>query len=501
MALTPVMIERFPGLDLLQDPGDSRGALVASNVDLDDGTVRTRDGFSRYFTGTANEIVRFLHNRSDYSLTAAGHYIAGLTNGANSKFTAGTNVTRTSITHANLASPSRATAATIGTPTATYTYVTDTAGGGPIRRWDGTTWTSPAGMPANTTLLSYTSDSRLVACDTIAKVSFSDAGAPETFGANNYVNLTPGDGALITGVGVFDNKLFVFKTDKFFVFYGNTIDGAGQPIFNYRTVDTGVGLNYMGPGISGVYPGGGITSGPDALYFAGGDGIYQTTGGPPERISRPIDPFFKGVATSRVGPYWPYGVLNYVQDMAIFRDKLYVQHTYNIPGSGTLHFGMLVYDLATRTWSAWPDYIPTGNTAGGLMVWNGVLIFGQNVDLLFPDSGVTTDTINGSATAFTSTYRLPFETYGSPNRKRIREVIIEGWGTPGVQWARDWGTPDALGGTVTLGTAPTPATGRLRRAVRGRAFSLQFSSTGAWQINRAQLNVDEVVTGIATTAA
>jgi hypothetical protein len=36
--------------------------------------------------------------------------------------------------------------------------------------------------------------------------------------------------------------LFVFKESKFFRFYGTSTGAGGTPVFNYETVDTGIGL-------------------------------------------------------------------------------------------------------------------------------------------------------------------------------------------------------------------------------------------------------------------
>jgi hypothetical protein len=55
------------------------------------------------------------------------------------------------------------------------------------------------------------------------------------------VDLTPNDGEVITEWRVGAATLFVFKQTKFFVFYGNSTDGSGNPVFNYRSVDLGVG--------------------------------------------------------------------------------------------------------------------------------------------------------------------------------------------------------------------------------------------------------------------
>jgi hypothetical protein len=92
---------------------------------------------------------------------------------------------------------------------------------------------------------------------------FSDAGAPETYSANNYVHLIPGDGEEIIGVCTFGNQLFVFKESKIFVFYGTATDSTGNPVFNYRTVV--VGLYWR---LHDYITGNWLRPSPDGVYFA-----------------------------------------------------------------------------------------------------------------------------------------------------------------------------------------------------------------------------------------
>jgi hypothetical protein len=94
-----------------------------------------------------------------------------------------------------------------------------------------------------------------------------------------------------------------------------------------------------------------------------------------------------------------------------------------------------------------------------------------------------------------SRYRLPFEDYGSPRRKRLRETILEGTGTVTAQWSKDWGAL-TTGSSVALGTAPAIATARQRLAMLGNSFSLQLgASSGAWAVNRVQANVSDALAG------
>jgi hypothetical protein len=113
---------------------------------------------------------------------------------------------------------------------------------------------------------------------------FSDEGAPNTWGANNYVDLTPGDGEQIMGLAVWREALFVFKESRFFVFYGTSSDSTGNPDFLFNSIEATVG-----PSSSKA-----IAVGRDGVYFLNQRGIYRTTGNTPELVSELLDPFFYG---------------------------------------------------------------------------------------------------------------------------------------------------------------------------------------------------------------
>lgn len=466
MGLAPVIIEQFPGLDLRADPGDSRGAIDAMNVTIEPGLVRTRDGSSTFFDPAL-------------SVTAVqpfnGQVIVCDTTNISAVSNTGTLIAATAGVVAG-----NGKGAALGTTGGDFFYIATNAG--VVKQWTGAAWSSPAGFPANTVLIgTMPIDNRLVVADTASKVSFSDPGAPTTFGANNFVQLTPGDGEHIMAIATYNNQVFVFKRTKFFVFYGNSVDSTGNPVFNYRAVDTGTGAARFGT----TYHQHSVCVGDDGVYFVGRDGVYRTTGSVPHRISDPLNPFF----TFTTGPFWsgnawqPTARPNW--DMTWCNSKLYVSLQTVLAG-GTFAV-VFVFDRALGAWSAW-DFnaqcmcaVPTNASVRELLtVGKGT----ANTVVQF-DPALTTD----SGTAIVSRYRLPFEDYGSPRRKRLRETILEGVGAPLVRWSRDWGALTA-GSTVQLGTAPAIADARQRLAMRGNMFSLQLgAASGAWSVNRIQVNL------------
>jgi hypothetical protein len=484
VSLRPVTIEQFPGLDLRSDPGDGRGAIDLTNVTITPGRVRTRNGTAAF--SAPSGAVNFISS-PQYS-AAVDHLIAVTTTGNIYAYGVGGGLAATTSVGGSTVGGISGTS--IGTTSGSFYYLTTA---GVLYQWNGTVWSTPATPAAITPAVVTTSptDNRLVlgSIGAISRIYFSDPGAPTTFGVNNWVGLTPGDGELITAGVVYNNQTFIFKNSKFFVFYGNSTDSTGNPVFNYRTVSTGRGpmMKYGGGG-TGIPVAQAVTVGDDGVYFIGYNGIYRTTGGPPVLISQQLQPFFDGTTNS----FWQGGAWNpdsSTRYLMWLNNNLYF----------LTDIGIFVYDRTLDTWSFWSGL---GATALGSLPGTSLttvtipaLIIGRSNSIVRSDASLTTD----SGAAIVSRYRLPFETYGNPGEKRIRETLIEGTGTPTVQWSRDWGSL-VTGSTVTLGTSPAVAVGRQRLAIRGRAFSLQFgASSGAWAVNRVQPNLGEGVRGVEAT--
>lgn len=458
-------IEGFPGLDLRTDPADSKGAIDMLNVVLEPGRVKTRPGSTILYETAALPVFAMANQRGPTThLIVAEVGTPGALHALNS---AGVLLASTTLAAVDA---SGATGVAIGTATNDYFYVTAPGGVTVVKRWDGAAWTSPAGFPAATQVLGHSqTDNRLIAC-VGSRANFSDPGAPETFGANNYVSLGVGDGEQIHGYAWFNNQAFIFKKTKFFVFYGTSADGTGEPVFNYRPVDTGVGMWAYAPQA--------VCVGPDGVYFLASDGIYRTTGGPPVKISAALDPFFAGAT----GPFWTSGnwsSTDMAQRLHWHDGKLYAALA--TPGGRLL----LVWDSSLNAWTAWSHTaralasLPATAAAPGL-------IFGAGA-LLRSSPAVTTDV----GEAIVSRYRSAFNDFGSPLQKMIRETIVEGTGSPTLQWSRDWRAL-TTGGAVTLGVAPAVSTGRQSKALPGRTFSFQLgASSGAWAVHQVQPNVLE----------
>lgn len=491
MSMLPVVIEQFPGLNLSNDPGEAAGALDVINITIERGRARTRDGSATFYTSTSKP---YFLGRFRVLSTGADQLIVGESGGLISAFSqAGALLATTTVPVLN----SRGLASVaVGTPANAYIYVADLTSVNGIRRWDGAAWTTPAvfaATPAVTALAVTPSDNRLVLGET-STVSFSNQGAPEVFGASDLVRLTPGDGEKITGAISFGNQVIVFKKTKFFVFFGQTTGSAGQTVFNYRTVDTGIGMQTDAPQS--------ICKSPDSVYFIGNDGIYRTNGGPPQKISQAIDQFFN----TPLSPYWRgtnsgsrWESTGTVQRLEWVAGKLYAALA---DTTGTDRVQLFVYDPQLQAWSAWDRNAcsilgwPTTTAAGDarrLMLGNATAgSLGYNIGVHRPGLTTDADTSGGGATALPifSRYRSAFNAFGAPGRKRLKEVLLTGSGVPGIQWSTDDGfLPLAVGGAVSLVAAPNISTSRQRTAYRGRNFSYQLDgglSGNAWSVSRLE---------------
>lgn len=479
--------ESFGGLDLLNDPDEVGwgGAIDLLNVSFDRlGRVRSRDGYTNIINTTAYIDLR------PVALTAAGNNVCLARGGAT-----GTDLIGAAGVNASTAGQMSGSTAIVATPTTIATYIP--CGASTIQKLVGTTFSSPAGMPAASCLAVTPWDNRLVAADTGAvggpagaassesHVWFSNPGAPETWGANNFIELNPGDGQFIRATVAWRELLFVFKESRFYVFTGTSTDSAGNPIFNYRTIDTGVGIGRSANGM------GSAIAGPDALYFSNRNGIWRTTGGPPVLISDPVaslmpdpqrslSPFYTGPSFPATSDSWT---------LAIFRNRLYAA-----PPGGN---GMAVYDFTTQTWTIWDVSVKAllaYNIAPQSLQDSRIGLYfalaAGGIGNINPASPVATD--NGAV--ITSRYQSGFNKFsykshfryiGYGEEKTVRQTQLYGQGTPTLTWFRDFQTTavPGSGNAVPLGTAPATGRGLDRAAARGEALSFKFSATTAWQVD------------------
>ncbi len=457
---TPVAFGRFPGLDLRTDPEES-SCVDNYNVDLaTPGMVKTRDGLASFAT-LAFSGLPVMHG---FSTTSPGDALAVSNPSSSSTYIYDNLGALVSTTVASNAG----NFAQLGTPTLERLYFVGTAG---LFYWDSTgvfggpQATAPAGRYVG---VQPTEGRLIIASPTTHRVQFSAAGDATTWPANNYVTLTPGDGEQIQGVVTWRDLVFVFKRTKFFVFYGNSVDASGNSIFNYRTVDAGVGLT-AGPSCVAT---------PGGVYFAAEPGIFLTTGGPPQKVSGVLDPWFSDTISGSLlfGEGTPPSAFGSAGTrLAWVDDRLVV--TSDVSGVGTA-----VYWPQADAWARWSfsgriagwDHNHDGNT-------DVFYVPRFSSSLLRQAPGQTTDNAN----PIISRWRSGFYTLGDEREKTIRETLVWGTGTIDVQMARNFGPLDLAASVVLAG-----GVGRRRTAVRGSTFSHRIgASSGQWSAQKVVQHV------------
>ena len=293
-------------------------------------------------------------------------------------------------------------------------------------------------------------------------VFFSDPGLPETYSANNYVHLRPGDGESIVGMVSWRDQLFVFKQSSVFIFYGESTSSTGTPIFDYRVVE----LPGRIPGAGSQSPGPWVGSNDDAVFFMTNKGVYRTTGGPPVAISSAIEDDFSSGSFR--------GTMLGVTDSKVSAQSASVAY---------------VFDLRNGQWVKWSSAIgaltaplaptPTSSlTSTPEGMWWGI-----GTTLYYQKRTATTD----DSTGISASFQTGFSDLGSAGIKTVKRMQVWGTGAVVVATATDYaalGTPLAFG----LGTDPVANDTYDVRAYRGILFSLAFT-LGYWQIDGVTLHV------------
>lgn len=490
MARQQIPNHTYGGLDLSKSPDEIglEGAIDCANVDfVPSETVGTRPGLTKFGFFSPPEEVTIM--APFYRSTAAPQLLVGLENGDMSV------LSEAGATLANQATVGEVCSfVRFGTPSAERMYVghysTDT-----IRRWDGTAFASPAGQPAARHVGRTPWDNRLIAAgyqsaatgpgggvSSPSTIYFSNKGNPEVWdqdglGGLPMLHLTPGDGEEISAVVGWRDQVFVFKQTKFFRFYGTSPnpDTAG-PEFDYTTVDTGVGCHArVGQGAVGA---------PDGVYFIGLDGIYRTTGGPPQKVSSALDPWFRGEDL----PYFSGRDGN--PDLADYSRMHYAKERLYCVLRSDSNYVIWIYDIPLDRWSYWETGLGMFYSAGSLII-NGE----QTVLLSCTLHGNHIYKLDPSATAdgeepIVSHYRSGFYDIGLDIEKRIQGANLWGTGSVTMKGSRDFGGLDT-GTAATLGSTVPARKYVASKSKDGTVFSHQFSATsGRWRIHRCALDLE-----------
>jgi hypothetical protein len=547
----PVAFTDFSGGLNLRDKSDAVGdkeAIDLLNVTFADrGAIYQRDGYHLFTQSPLSE----LPNSMSEFYTAAGlrQLVVGTDEGS-------------LIALSSSGIPVSSTGALAGTPFSfarfaapglEYLYAAN--GIDTTRRWDGVTWTTGAvtatvdGIPGRAMpragaicvtgaapgLSSSTNaNNRMIAtafgtqtnggpggaATNPSRVYFSNKGDPETWetdgalvpaGAGtepyqrgeNWIDLTPGDGEMITGAVSWRELTLIFKQTKFFVIWGESENPKDStPVLQYREVVNQAGL------VSRLA----LSSGRDGVYFFNRRGVYVTTGGPPNLLSDIISPLWtQDPEVYYKGDPINFGALDRVR-MQWHMERLFL----SVPtGTRVRNDCMPVYDVQHQWWSMFdcgatcmasyrPDTFPS-------------LYFGSpegEVEYLQP--GATSDHDG----PITSRWRSGFGDYNSSQQKTIRETKVWGTGVVNVAFSVDFNELQRANVTVTLGLrGQWPIVGQgtwnvwldglndrwpqsnqvsnnlVRYARRGTLFSTEFSNSPqspSWSVHRVASHLREI---------
>lgn len=494
MPLTPVPHPGFGGGLNLRDQPDvvnpAQAIDLMNATMIERGAVKQRDGYGLFTASPGTN--RYDSLTEFYTVAGTKQLVAGAGNRLEGISTAGAVVASSAAPTANPHFFTR-----FGGPTAQLVYCAN--GTDQLRTWDGAAFATPGwtGTAPTGKFVAVTPwDNRLVnarrggavAGDNPSTVRFSDQGVPTTWGANNFFDVSPGDGEEITGMAVFNEQLFVFKNSRFVVFYGTSADSSGNPVFVERPVDAKVGA--CSPKA--------IAVGRDGVYFLNQRGVYRTSGGAPELVSPLLDPFFYGGASD----FYLGGVLNQgaldVPAMAWHQERIYL----SVPvGTSTTNNRVLVYDPLNRWWSLYD--IPAAALTQFRIGSQFELVFAYAAgtkDLGRHSSSFTTD----AGVTIPSRWSSGWFDYGQTAMKTIREAKVWGKGNCIVGLGHDYAINAAGavvnfssglplydsgilwdGGSVWTDTSLIP---KLVRgiAVRGTVFNLSIRNNGVnpWAIYR-----------------
>lgn len=455
MPLSPFVVDRFSGLNVYEDPQEigAASAVDLLNVDLDKrGRVRSRDGSSALTAAAANRQAGM-----SYFTSGVGglEQIVAVESSTLTPYTL-SDGSAVGSTQAVLAPPTNLGFARFGDTSNQRLYVA----GGALYRWTGAAWSTIGSVPISPKFAAVTPNDNRLAITDGTTIHFSDAGAPETFGANNFVTLWPGDGEGIMGLVRWRDYLFAFKRTKFAVFTGTGTDADGEPVFNYRSVDGG----------RGAYAEGQAVAGEEGVYFVDATGVYVTAGDTPRYISRALEPWLRSGSS---GSLPSFSLTTAV--LAYHDRRLYVMYP-NTTSSTTL-----VYDPALDSWMVWQMGAVGGCSVPVSSQYRG-LYFGEYTSkkIAKVDASVATDL----GSAFSWSYTSGAYDVSGNNRVAVSlESALWGTGSVTLKVANDHGSFDT-GSAVSLGTSPAVAQTFQQVDREGTYWQHKLSGTTAATVHR-----------------
>jgi hypothetical protein len=223
--------------------------------------------------------------------------------------------------------------------------------------------------------------------------------SPDTgaWDANDFVDLSPGDGQQITGIGTLGPYLVVFKEHKTYVIT-DTITGAN------RELTQAVGCHAHRS----------IVETDDGLIWLDDTGVYITGGQEVTQISDAVDPLIEDAAA----------FATFDNACATLVDRSYYL---SLSTDGNTNNRTLQYDLET---GAWWVHDCASNQFAKFSVTAGVPEFySADPNATQVQQAFVPDTYTDSDASYTSRWTSAHFVWGAPHkRKRVRQIRIDGQG-------------------------------------------------------------------------
>lgn len=310
-------------------------------------------------------------------------------------------------------------------------------------------------------------------------IFFSDALAPETYTAVNFVQLDTGDSERFQGAVGYQNQLFVFKSSKMYVFYGTSPDDDGTLSFDYKTIPL---PDAIVPTLEPTdwTP---ISVGPDGVYIVCATGLWKTTGSTPVRVPTTIEQVFANTDDTT----------SILQDApGQFRTgwagaKYYVTYVAFGASPATVCF---VYDKIHDFWSTMTvgagieTSPPLLFTAGGAYIAGTIFMGIRNVSGGTHEiwSSDMTKVIDTGTTRVAWLYISGYNAFDGPGEKRLRYVDI--WATPQpavsvTARGRRSGSVSSQASSAAISNVGSKDNQRYRLGLGGRQFQLLLQDTSA----------------------
>jgi hypothetical protein len=446
VTLEPFVIERFGSLNVVDDPTEfgAAGAVDLLDVDLDGGRVRCRDGYAKFTSSALGARIQSI------AATPNGGYVAAW---ADTTPVTYYTIDRTGAVVASAALggseapmflPLSFSEIIATTNRAAGRYVAGSEIGWAEVDISGSvtgagTWNVVFRLPVSNRI-AFTGNGN--------RVQFSETDGT-TFTTTSWVDLDPNDGDFIIGAAVYRDLAIVFKQRRFYVFGRESVDSDGGAVFDYRPVDTRIGLAARF----------GTAPAPEGVYFISRDGIYLTSGDAPRKVSAALDPLFRNLAPSTFasGSISQQYLSN--ASMVYHKGRLYASVTM---GASTTNNRVLVYDPRLDVWTVWSL---AATSLASLRVIDPSAGVNTSQELMFAYATGTNDigrhfpsytTDAGSAIAWS--YKSGKYSPAKPGRVAVTsESSLVGTGTVTLRLDSDLYSNQSA--SATLGVSPTPAEG------------------------------------------